>query len=212
MDCEKCCVIAAQFDQKVVNKKLRQYRLKGPRKETKILINALKSLGIDGYTVLDVGGGFGALCFELLKAGVNSAVNVEASSAYVDDAREEAAKQGYSDQLTLIQGDFVSIENQIKPADIVTLDKVICCYDDMSSLVQTSVKKAIKFYGVIYPRSKWWVKLVIWIENFFRKIRGNNFRVFVYSTKEVDRIVRENGFKKVFIRELIVWQIVVYAR
>jgi 2-polyprenyl-3-methyl-5-hydroxy-6-metoxy-1,4-benzoquinol methylase len=212
MDCEKCNTIEAQFDKKVVTKKLHQYRLKGPKKETKILINALKSFGINGHTLLDVGGGFGGLAIELLKVGVISATNVEASSAYLDGAKTEATRHGFIDQISLIQDDFVSVANQIKPAEIVTLDKVICCYDDMISLVKASVEKAKKLYGVIYPRDTWWVKLVIGIENFIRKAQGNGFRVFVHPTQEVDRIVRENGLKRVFYRELIDWQIVVYAR
>ncbi|MEJ2094596.1 MAG: hypothetical protein P8X93_05375 [Gammaproteobacteria bacterium] len=212
MNCEKCNAIEAQFDQKVVTKKLRQYHLKGPNRESKILINALKSFDINGYSLLDIGGGIGSIDIELLKAGVISATNVEASSAYLKEAETEATKQGYTDQISLIQGDFVSVENQIKPAEIVTLDKVICCYDDMVSLVKASVEKAKNLYGVIYPRDTWWIKIVVGIENFIQRIKGTSFRVFVHPTIQVDRIVRENGMKRVFYRKLIDWQIVVYAR
>ena len=212
MNCEKCNAIEAQFDQKVVAKKLRQYHLKGPNRESKILIDALKSFNINGNSLLDIGGGFGGIAIELLNAGVISATNVEASSAYLKGAETEASKQGYLNQISLIQGDFVNVKGNIKPAEIVTLDKVICCYDDMVSLVKSSVEKAKNLYGVIYPRDTWWVKIMVWVENFIRKIKGNSFRVFVHPTREVDRIVRENGMKRVFYRKLIDWQIVVYAR
>ena len=82
----------------------------------------------------------------------------------------------------------------------------------MVSLVSASVEKTTKLYGLIYPRDTWWVKVSIMVENLIRKIKGSSFRVFVHPTSEVDRIVRENGLKLAFCRNLIDWQIVVYAR
>ena len=111
-----------------------------------------------------------------------------------------------------MHGDFVAIAHEVPPADIVTLDKVICCYDDMESLVAKSVQKANKLYAVIYPRDTWWVKAGIAVENLVRKLKGSNFRVIVHPTRAVDRLIKENGMEKRFYRALIDWQIVVYAR
>jgi magnesium-protoporphyrin O-methyltransferase len=191
---------------------VRRYHEKGPKKETKILVEALLSEGVEGSSILDVGGGLGVLEFELIKAGASSATNVEASSAYIDAAREEASRQGLSAQIQHIHGDFVDLARDVPPADIVTLDKVLCCYDDMESLVRGSVEKAKKFYGLIYPRDTWWVKVMIGIENLFRKLKGNDFRVFVHPTEEVDSLIKEAGMKVLFYHELIDWQIVVYGR
>lgn len=212
MECDQCHSIETQFDYKVVARKVRLYHLNGLKKESKILIDALTDLGVEGHTLLDVGGGFGVLEFELLKAGVSIATNVETSSAYIDAAKNEIVRQVLLDQITIIHGDFVSVKHKVSPADIVTLDKVICCYEDVVSLVETSVEKANKLYGLIYPRNTWWVRAGVSIKNFIRKLKGNNFRMFVHPTLEVDRIIRENGLKMVFKKELIKWQIVVYAR
>ena len=38
--------------------------------------------------------------------------------------------------------------------DILTLDRVICCYPDMQKLVGLSAKRARKLYGLIYPIEK----------------------------------------------------------
>jgi magnesium-protoporphyrin O-methyltransferase len=191
---------------------VRRYHEKGPKKETKILVEALLSEGVDGSSVLDVGGGLGVLEFELIKGGASSATNVEASSAYIDAAREEASRQALSDQIQHIHGDFVGLARDVPPADIVTLDKVLCCYDDMESLVRGSVEKAKRLYGLIYPRDMWWVKVSIGIENFLRKLKGNDFRVFVHPTREVDSLIKDAGLRVLFQRELIDWQIVVYGR
>jgi magnesium-protoporphyrin O-methyltransferase len=154
----------------------------------------------------------GVLEVELIKAGAFSATNVEASSAYIDAATQEASRQALSDQIQHIHGDFVDLAPDVPPADIVTLDKVVCCYDDMESLVRRSVEKATKLYGLIYPRDTRWVKLTIGIENLLRKLKGSDFRVIVHPTKEVDRLIREAGLRVLFQRELIDWQIVVYGR
>jgi cyclopropane fatty-acyl-phospholipid synthase-like methyltransferase len=51
--------------------------------------------GTDGI-LLDVGCGIGALTFELLERGMNQAVAVNASAAYLAAASEEAARRGAS--------------------------------------------------------------------------------------------------------------------
>ena len=212
MDCCQCDLIETQFDRETVAKKVERYHTQGLKKETEILVDALLAEGIEGCSVLDVGGGLGALEFELLKAGSSQATNVEASSAYIEAAKAESSRQGYSEKVSHVHGDFVTIAHEVPPADVVTLDKVICCYDDMESLVAKSVQKTNKLYGVIYPRDTWWVKAAIAVENLIRKLKGNDFRVIVHPTRAVDRLITENGMEKRFYRALIDWQIVVYVR
>lgn len=212
MDCCRCQLIEAQFDRKTVEGKVRQYHEKGLKKETRILVEALISEGIEGSSILDVGGGLGALEFELIKTGASQATNVEASSAYVDAASEEASRQGLSAQVQHIYGNFVDVARDVPAADIVTLDKVVCCFDDMEALVSSSVEKANRLYGLIYPRDTWWVRIGIGLENLLRRLRGNDFRVIVHPTREVDRLIKDHGLTVLFHRNLIDWQIVVYGR
>jgi hypothetical protein len=49
-------------------------------------------------------------------------------------------------------GDFVALAPALSAADVVTLDRVICCYDDMPALVGRSAALAERLYGVVYPR------------------------------------------------------------
>lgn len=209
-----CCqrqVIDDRFDQDFVLKKVQQYHRSGLKKETKILVEALKSEGIDGLTLLDVGGGLGAIAHELIRAGVRHTVSVEASQAFIDAAQTEAARQGFADKMTFLHGDLVELAPQVSKADVVTLDKVVCCYRDMESLVRVSVEKAQKFYGLVYPRDDWWVKAGIGFENWFERLKNSDFRVYVHPTQEVDRLIREQGLRQRYRRALIAWQIVVYG-
>ncbi len=209
-----CCqrqVIDDRFDQDFVLKKVQQYHRSGLKKETKILVEALKSEGIAGLTLLDVGGGLGAIAHELIRAGVRQTVSVEASQAFIDAAQTEAARQGFADKMTFLHGDLVELAPQVSKADVVTLDKVVCCYRDMESLVRVSVEKAQKFYGLVYPRDDWWVKAGIGFENLFERLKSSDFRVYVHPTQEVDRFIREQGLRQRFRRALIDWQIIMYG-
>ncbi len=209
-----CCqrqAIEDRFDQGFVTERVRQYRQSGPRKETRLLVEALRSEGVEGLTLLDVGGGLGAIEHELVKAGVSRATNVEASQAFIDAAKTEAARHGVNDQVTFLHGDLVELASQVPGADIVTLDKVVCCYRDMASLIRVSVDKAKRRYGLVYPRDDWWMKAALGFENLFESLKGSDWRIHVHSAKKVDRLIREHGMTLRFRRALIDWQIVVYG-
>ncbi len=209
-----CCqrqAIEDRFDQGFVTERVRQYRQSGPRKETRLLVEALRSEGVEGLTLLDVGGGLGAIEHELIKAGVSRATNVEASQAFIDAAKTEAARHGVNDQVTFLHGDLVELASQVPGADIVTLDKVVCCYRDMESLIRVSVDKAKRRYGLVYPRDDWWMKAALGFENLFESLKGSDWRIHVHSAKKVDRLIREHGMTLRFRRALIDWQIVVYG-
>ena len=212
MKCCQCQGIETNYNRKSVAKSLKKYRKDGPAKTTCILIDALKTEDIKGTTLLDIGGGVGAIQHELLKAGVSNAINVEASKAFIEAAKEEAEQQGHADRVSHHHGNFIDLAPSIPQADIVTLDKVICCYPDMQALVGLSSNLARRFYGVIYPQDTWRTKIDFAIENFVYWIRRSSFRVFVHPTKAVDTMLHQNGFERIFYHKVGIWQIVVYTR
>ena len=159
MKCRQCQGIERWFNKKLAAKELRQYRKKGPARTTRMLIEALKAEGIEGMTLLDIGGGIGTIQHELLGAGVSSAINLEGSTAYLETAKEEAERRGHAHRVRYHHGDFVGLASDIQGADIVTLDRVICCYPDFPALVGLSSARAGKLYGVVYPHDTWWAKI-----------------------------------------------------
>lgn len=210
-----CCqnnIIEEQFDKKRVAKKLNIYHSKGIGKETGVLVNSIKSLGIGGYSLLDIGCGFGLIGIELLRSGLSAVQNVEASSSYLEAAKTESEKENLIDKTNYIHGNFVDIAREVSSADIVTLDKVICCYNELERLIKLSCEKSLKYYGVIYPRDNWWVRTSAMFENLLRIIKGNTFRFFVYPTETVDNLIEEQGLRKVYYKATMIWQIVIYSR
>ena len=209
----QCQGIERQFDRRHVARKLEDYRRRGPAASTRQLVDALTELGVEGMTLLDVGGGVGAIQHELLRAGVREAVSVEASTAYIEAARGEAERLGIGDRIMQIKGDIVDLVDQLADADVVTLDRVICCYDDMERMVGSSAERARRFYGVVYPRDIWWVRaaMAIWYNARFR-LRRIPMRNFIHRTAAVEAVIQHHGFERLFYREMGAWQVAVFGR
>jgi SAM-dependent methyltransferase len=210
--CCQCRGAEAVFDQRMAKRDLWKYRKSGPGRTTRILIEALVAEGVKDATLLDIGGGVGAIPNALLDAGVREVTAVDASGAYLRAAREEARRQGHREQIAYHHGDFVELAPEIPAADLVTLDRAVCCYHDMEALVGASAERAERLYGLVYPRDTWWNRLGISLINFALRLWGSSFRVFVHAPPAVDRVIAGKGLERRFYRETLVWQVVVYAR
>ena len=179
---------------------------------TRDLIEAIKAEGIEGKSLLDIGGGIGAIQHELLKAGVAGSVAVDASTACVQALQQEAQRQGHEERIRVHHGDFVDIADYVQQADIVTLDRVICCYHDLESLVRLSSERAAVLYGLVYPRATWPAMIAVVLFNLYLRLRRNPFRVFLHPRSTVDRMLRHSGFQQRFYKKNLLWQVVLYQR
>ena len=212
MDCCQCQGIEGFFNQREAARQLKAYQRKGPARSTSILLDALRAADIEGATLLDIGGGIGAIQLDLLGAGAASATDVDASAAYLAAAREEGARRGYGERVTYQHGNFVDLATTVAPADIVTLDRVICCYHDMRSLVGTSAAKARRLYGLVYPRDGWATRALFFVANAVLRLQRNPFRIFAHRTRAVEALLRDAGLERRFQRNAGFWQVAVYAR
>lgn len=212
MSCSQCQGIEEQFDKKTAEGDLKGYRKKGLSKTTRWLVDAVGKKGVAGLSVLDIGGGVGMIQHELLKDGALKATHVDASLAYIEAAKAEAQQRGLAEQISFHHGNFVELAAEIEPADIVTLDRVICCYDDMHALVKSSSEKALQYYGVVFPNDSWWIKSIVAIANIFVMLSRSSFRIFIHSTEDLENIVNNNGLKRAAYKRGLFWQMIVYTR
>ncbi len=210
MSCCQCQGVEEEFGASVAKRQLRKFQRRGPKRTTRWLVDALADLGVSGRTLLDIGGGVGEIQHELAGRGVLSVTNVDASSEYQARAKEEARARGYLPRAVYHYGDFVDLAPQLDASDIVTLDRVICCYDDVDSLVASSVARAQQLYGVVFPRDEWWTRVAFTLINFVQRIRRASFRAFVHSPQRVEGMLSERGFGRVYHRESLVWRVSVY--
>ena len=207
-----CCAYDRQFNARHAEDDLREYRRDGPTGLTRALIEALSAGGIEGKSVLEIGGGVGTVHHELLRAGADAAVDVDASRAYISAAREESERQGHADRVDYRVGDFVALADVIEPADVVALDRVICCYADMSSLVARSAALAKGRYGLVYPRYSVLGRIAIAVLNVGFRLSRSPFRSYLHRTAEVDAILADHGLVRRLHRTTLIWQLAVYER
>ncbi|HEX5012825.1 MAG TPA: methyltransferase domain-containing protein [Candidatus Limnocylindrales bacterium] len=162
--------------------------------------------------MLDIGAGVGAVHLELLDAGAAAAVDVDASPAYVEAARDEAARRGHDERVTYRVGDFVGLADGVAPADAVALDRVVCCYGDIAALVALSAERAGRRYGLVYPKDSWWIRSMAAIANGVSRLFRSRTRIHAHRTAAVDGLIRAAGLEPRFLRTTIFWQVAVYER
>ena len=208
----QCQGIERFFDDKEAESELKSYRRKGPARTTRMLLDALGGQNVVDKTLLDIGGGVGAIQHELLRAGATRAESVDASSAYIRASKQGAERQGHVDRISYRSGDFVDLATGIESADIVTLDRVICCYHDAEALLDRAASKAGSSVGLVYPRDNWLSRRVFHLFNLFFWLKRCPFRVFVHSSSLVQDVLTRNGLQRVNYKKTMVWQVVLYAR
>jgi hypothetical protein len=208
-DCPGCPNV---FTKRDAEQSLGQYRRGGPDRTTRVLLDAIEAEGIEGATLLDIGGGIGAIQIELLASGAASTESVDASPAYVEVARAEAERRGLADRMVHRVGDFVAIAEEVGPADIVTLHRMVCCYSDMPRLLARSADHARRLVGLTYPRDAWWVHGVARMMNLTSRVTRSRLRWYTHSEAAMDSIIRGLGFERRFLRRTFLWQVAVYAR
>lgn len=201
-----------QFNQKKVAQELKRYRQKGPGPTTRLLIDGVAESGELAGTLLDVGSGIGALTLGLLERGAASAIAVDASTAYVEAAREEAGQRGRAGAIRFVHADFVETASQLPSASIVTLDRVVCCYPSGEQLLGAALGHAERCLALSYPRDVWYVRLGMMLENSQRWLARNSFRTFVHPIAKMEETIRRAGFKLSSRRETWMWSADVYTR
>jgi SAM-dependent methyltransferase len=206
------CSIGNEFGEAAARHDLRSYRKSGSSTTTRWLVDGLTAGGVEGLTVLDIGAGVGAAHQALLAAGAAAVTDVDGSAAYVAVAREEAERIGTADRVTYEVGDFVELASSVAPADLVVLDRVICCYPQMEQLVRASLAHARLRYGLVYPRDSWWVRAGFAVLNGIARLVRVRTRAYIHRTAAVEAIIREAGFVPRLSRWSLVWQVAVYER
>ncbi len=213
MSCSShCCGAEKIFDEKGVKKALKKYRKKGPDNFSSKLLDSLYNEDIKGLSLLDIGGGIGILQHELLKKHLSHTTDVDSSHAYIAGAKELMEENGTQDKMKFIHGDFNDHHNEIEQHDIVTLSRVVCCYPDVDQLINNSISKANKYYGLVYPADNFIFKTGIGLMNFGLYLRRNPFRTFVHSVDKMNGLISNHGFKRVYLGNAFLWRIALYKR
>jgi magnesium-protoporphyrin O-methyltransferase len=210
----ECCnpnVYREFFDQKEAMKSLRRYQRKGIDGMTRSLLDYMTSRGMEGRSVLEPGGGIGAVQIELLKAGASSAINVELSGSYEVVASELLEHEGLTGRVQRRIGDFTELAGELE-ADDVVMNRVICCYPFMDRLMQAAISSSRRFVAAVFPRDHLVSRLMVATENAYCRVRGIDFRGFVHSPDEIMKKAQSKGFDVAFHDHDFVWNAVVFEK
>jgi 2-polyprenyl-3-methyl-5-hydroxy-6-metoxy-1,4-benzoquinol methylase len=210
--CRHCEDASDLFNKRAARRDLRRYRSRGPSGTTRLLLDALLAQRDSDQTLLDVGGGVGAIPHELLGSGFSRAVQVDASPAYLAASEQEAERRGLRGRIEYHKGDFVELASRVAAADVVTLDRVICCYPDVERLVTSSAAKAQHLYGLVFPRERIITRAGTSLANTWFRLRGSAFRTYLHPTEQVEHILHRCGFRRTSFAYSFLWQVATYAR
>lgn len=214
MICDCCATTAATaqfFDESRARRELAAYHRRGPGPTTRRLLAGLRAETVAG-TLIDAGTGSGVIVFELLKSGIASAVGIDLSPGSLSVASEEAARQKMADRITWQEGDLTRLAASLPSADVVTLDRVVCCYPEFRSLLEAAASRSRRWVAFSYPHDRWYVRATVWIGNWWLRLRGSGFRAYVHRIPDMDMVLRETGFVMVHQAGNLVWQSSVYRR
>ena len=194
------------FDEKQARKDARRYRRKGLPKDAAAGIAFLRKRGVEGMTVLEVGGGIGAASLELLQAGAARAVNVELSPAYEPLASQLLREAGLVGRAQTLVCDFVAEAAGIPRADVVVMNRVVCCYPDFEALLAAAADKAGRYLVITYPRDGAVAQAVNGLANLVLRISGKDFRSFVHPRRGMLAVVKHGGLRLAVERRALIWQ------
>ena len=212
MSCAQCRGIEDMFGDRMARRQLRHYRRKGPGRATRRLLDAISDASVAGGTFIDIGGGVGAIQHELIARGASTGTSADASPAYLAAARSEAEARGYADRMEYVEGDFVREANKVGEADIVTLDRVVCCYPDMPALLGAAAERARRTLGLIFPRGTRFMRCGVAVVNLFQRLRRHPFRVYVHDPAEIEAVLARHGLSRKHLRDGMVWRVLVVGR
>jgi len=184
---------------------------------TKDLLDALGS-SVGDRSVLDLGCGAGDLALGALENGAARATGFDLGPGAIEEARALARERGVEDHATFVVGDAAKMP--LGPHDVVLLNRVLCCYPDVDSLLDNSLSAARYVYAFTAPPSAGlagsFARAETRMANAWFRIRDrkfHGFRVYVHDLRAVDRRVREAGFLPVAEgRRRLVWHLAVYER
>jgi hypothetical protein len=209
----QCCATDEVFDTTVARRDLRRFQRRGPYQSAQQLVAAILDAPLPPQpTLLDIGGGIGAIHHLLLERGFARAAQIDASAAYLCVAADEARRLRHTDRVTFQHADFQAVAPDVPPADVVTLDRVVCCDPDFAGMLGAAADHARRLVGFTYPRPRRLARVVVAISNAVRRLRGQSFRVYVHPAAAMSAVLERRGMRRRWAGGTWIWSAELFER
>ncbi|WP_195760586.1 methyltransferase domain-containing protein [Agromyces kandeliae] len=183
------------FDERFAGDLERRYRRRGLTRAEQRVAERVERAGVAGTSVLEVGGGIGAIQLELFGHGAAHSINLELSPAYEGRARALLAEAGRAADARRIVGIDLAIDGDDVPvADHVVLHRVVCCYPDAVRLLAASAAHARRTVVFSHPPRTWLTRAFVGVGNVMMRLRGEQYRGYVHSPGAMYDALRRAGF------------------
>ena len=190
----------------------RKYRRKGADPMARSLARRAAARGVEGASVLEIGGGVGQVALELLKAGAGTAEVVELLPEYEPFVRELASEAGVGERMSFRTADLVADPASADPVDIVVMNKVVCCTPDGVALAGIAAVLARRSLVLSFPRQVWWGRAGLATVNLYLRLRRRRFRVFVHPQAAIEGAITACGLALVSERNGPLFRVAAFER
>jgi hypothetical protein len=210
-----CCARHGQeefFGERSARRDAARYRRKGPDPMARALARRAARRGLDGASVLEIGGGVGQVMLELLKLGAATGEVIELLPSYEPYVHELAAESGLADRVSFRTADLVADPAAASPADLVVLNKVVCCTPDGVELAGIAASLARRTLVLSHPREAWWIGAAFGLVNLYQRVRRRRFRVFIHPARELEAAVHASALVRASERDGPLFRIVAFER
>jgi 2-polyprenyl-3-methyl-5-hydroxy-6-metoxy-1,4-benzoquinol methylase len=195
------------FNQRFARRLANRYRKRGLDKTAQTMVEFLQGLGIEGASVLEIGGGVGEVQIELLKAGAAQAQNLELSSAYEEQARALAEQAGVQGRLDWRIHNLAESPETVAPADLVVLHRVVCCYPDYERLLGAAADHARRALVFSYPPRNPLSRAFYGVFSMVMRLTRSSFRGFAHPPGAMLAVLEDHGLRRTFQRRSRIWQV-----
>jgi len=183
----------AVFGDGFARRRARHYRKHGLNATALRMVEYLAGNGIEGASVLEIGGGVGEIQLELLRRGAARATNLEIASSYEDEARQLIERDGMTGRVSRRLLDIAQDPDAVEPADVVVLHRVVCCYPDYERLLSAAAGRARRMLVFSHPPDHVLARAALWVENSYLRLRGESFRAFVHPPDAMVAVLADAG-------------------
>jgi 2-polyprenyl-3-methyl-5-hydroxy-6-metoxy-1,4-benzoquinol methylase len=206
MDCCRSCYDRTFTDRyaRMLRRRFERRGLPGPARR---IVEFLTNQGIEGASVLEIGGGVGDLQIELLRRGAARTTNVELSSSYEQDAARLITAHGLGDRVSRRMVNLVEQPDAAEPADVVVLHRVVCCFPDYQALLGVAADHARRLLVFSHPPDNLLTRSAAGAVNGWERLRREEYRAYVHPPEDMLDVLRGAGLRPVLQQRGIAWWI-----
>jgi 2-polyprenyl-3-methyl-5-hydroxy-6-metoxy-1,4-benzoquinol methylase len=195
------------FNQRFARRLANRYSKRGLDTTARTMVEFLRELGIEGASILEIGGGVGEIQVELLQAGAARAQNLELSPAYEHEAHKLAGQAGVQGLLHWRIHDLAQDPGAVAPADLVVLHRVVCCYPDYERLLGAAADHARRALVFSYPPRNAVSRAFYVVFNLVMRLTRSSFRGFAHPPGAMLAVLEDHGLRRTYERRSRIWQV-----